>query len=246
MQSTAASKSITTKPTTATQPITSAEPSTSKPSTSKALAPTNRSAGSFLDQVDQLLKGAGKIHSDRPILTRNDSEWLNDCQIGNDNHMLSKPSFLRILPPLSEEHAANWLSLQAGGSRLLEELLDKLLPHKKYSVILPFAVQRLHWHELFMPFTEKVLYHFEAFGGPVEPRVAAAFASTLLPRGWELINIRIRVQNDGSSCGVWVQAARDAFLAYIESEEFGTKSFAAFLERWLENQGVVRLAPACT
>ena len=46
--------------------------------------------------------------------------------------------------------------------------------------------------------------------------------------------------------GVWVQVARDAFVAYIESEEFGTKTFAAFLKKWLENQGVVRLAPACT
>jgi len=92
-----------------------------------------------------------------------------------------------------------------------------------------------------MAFSEKVLYHFEAFGGPVESMVNAAFTSVLEPHGWCLIVIDAEVQYDGSSCGVWLQVARDAFLAYVQSENYGSKTFASFLAAWLLSHGVVNL-----
>ena len=59
------------------------------------------------------------------------------------------------------------------------------------------------------------------------------------PRGWQLESISLNVQYDSSSCGIWIQVARDSYLAYVESDRFGTGAFASFMEEWLAGQGVV-------
>ena len=37
------------------------------------------------------------------------------------------------------------------------------------------------------------------------------------------------------------QVARDAYLAYIDNDAYGTSSFSGFMKQWLRDQGVVRL-----
>ena len=94
---------------------------------------------------------------------------------------------------------------------------------------------------LFVCFSEKVCYHFEGFGGPTDGVVSGAFSTLLERDGWQLIAIELELQSDGASCGVWIQVARDAYIAYTHSKAFGTKSFASFMKQWLQDQDVVRL-----
>ena len=60
--------------------------------------------------------------------------------------------------------------------------------------------------------------------------------------GWTLKSSTLLLQHqDGSSCGVWIQVVRDAYLEYVDSSEFGSGAFLDYLERWLARQGVQHL-----
>ena len=56
---------------------------------------------------------------------------------------------------------------------------------------------------------------------------------------WSLVSMRGRFQVDGNACGIWIQVARDLFIEYVDSHEFGTCTFEAFLHRRLKEQGVL-------
>ena len=103
-----------------------------------------------------------------------------------------------------------------------------------------YSMLQLHWHILFLCCAERTMYHFEGFGGEVDDEVQVAFATVFAHHGWELVSVPLELQHDSSSCGVWIQVARDAYLEYINSSDLGTKSFPAFMEQWLEQRGVVR------
>ena len=112
--------------------------------------------------------------------------------------------------------------------------------------MMPYSVDQLHWHELFVVGAERTVYHFEGFGAPLgdrgdKPGVALSkkFNSTFGKVGWSLVSIRGRFQVDGNACGIWIQVARDLFIEYVDSDEFGTRSFETFLHRRLEEQGVL-------
>ena len=194
----------------------------------------------MLDEVDRLLTGAGKLHSDRPILSRNNKEWLTDSQIGNDDYSLGS-----VVPnvvfryPMSAEQAAELIT-----SERIRRRLSAAQPFQssstQHSMVQPYSVNRLHWHTLFLCFTEKVCYHFEGFGEDMEEEMVVAFTKLLSAHNWELISIDMQLQSDGCNCGVWIQVARDAYVDYTESEDFGTRTFVAFFEQWLQQRGVVR------
>ena len=57
---------------------------------------------------------------------------------------------------------------------------------------------------------------------------------------------RLLFQNDGSACGIWLQVARDVYLEYMASSEYGSGSFLTFLERRMEEMGVRHLRGAST
>ena len=63
----------------ATAKSTFSKPSaTAKPAAAKSASSAAKSAeGSWLDDVDKLLRGAGKLRSDRPILTRRHAREAN-------------------------------------------------------------------------------------------------------------------------------------------------------------------------
>ena len=116
----------------------------------------------------------------------------------------------------------------------------------KASYIIPYSVNQLHWHELFIVAAEKTVYHFEAFGAPLGDRgdkpgtaVSKGFGETFDKVGWSLVSMRGRFQVDGNACGIWIQVARDLFIEYVDSHEFGTCTFEAFLHRRLKEQGVL-------
>jgi len=202
-------------------------------STGQPSEPTRES--SFLDDVDRLLTGVGRLRSDRPILTRRDNEWLNDSQIANDNALVVQPTqaLVKFKYPRPEDGLAALLT-----GRSMSKLLAT--PGCAATVVMPYSVNQLHWHELFVSFSEAVIYHFEAFGEPLERRgtVLATFRENFEPKGWQLISLRQKYQADSSSCGVWLQVARDAWLRYLDSDAFGTASFESFLEGELAAEGV--------
>jgi hypothetical protein len=230
------------KPTAAKQAITKPAAKAAKPATAaagakpaaaaKPAATAAKDASAYLSEVGALLTGVGRLRSDRPILTRCDDEWLNDCQIANDNELYVRP-YIKYLYPLPQGMAASCLR----GARH-RQATDGTL-HEKYCVLMPYSVNQLHWHTLIMCYADKTGYHFEGFGNVTDDEVAGAF-QPLRAYGWRLVAIRFELQGDTSSCGVWLQVARDAYIAYVDSNELGTRAFAGFLERWLNDLGVVR------
>ena len=54
-----------------------------------------------------------------------------------------------------------------------------------------------------------------------------------LDDGWRFVPIEVQLQTDGCSCGLWVLLVSRAFVAYVDSSQFGTKSFGTFLVGWL-------------
>ena len=111
------------------------------------------------------------------------------------------------------------------------------------SIIAPFSVAQLHWHELFISCRERTTYHYEGFGGELPRRspIPAAFDHSLGAQGWRLVSVRAHHQSDGSSCGVWLQSARDAWLAYVASPSYGTRTFPTFLMQRFEAAGAQNL-----
>ena len=72
-----------------------------------------------------------------------------------------------------------------------------------------------------------------------DPGAMRAAYLKLLHVGWSLVSMRGRFQVDGNACGIWIQVARDLFIEYVDSHEFGTCTFEAFLHRRLKEQGVL-------
>jgi GNAT superfamily N-acetyltransferase len=192
------------------------------------------SASTFLDAADKMLRGAGKLRTDRPLLTRSDTEWLNDVQIANDNYVKSRPH-LRMMYPKSLHfvleglHSARFLTM-------VDTPLHEF-PTANFSLVQPCAVNQLHWHTFLNCFKEKVIYAFDGFGNGLPDRYQATFAQTMAPRGWQLFKVGLSLQYDSCSCGVWIQVARDAFAEYA-SAHCGTRTFERFLKDWLAQRGV--------
>ena len=57
-----------------------------------------------------------------------------------------------------------------------------------------------------------------------------------LDDGWEFESIEVHVQTDGSSCGIWDAVSDRAFVAYVDSDDYGTAIFPTFFVRWLKAQ----------
>lgn len=253
-----ASKPLASKPL-ASKPLAS-KPRASKPATSKAAAskpPDAESAASiratakpaatvesrYLDEVDSLLRRAGKIQSDRPILSRSNSEWCNDCQLGNDNALCLRPTEAPVyfFYPRDEEGALSIIFRE----RAKFAALLSASPPSRASCIVPYCTNGSHWHELFLCVAEKNVYHFEAFGEALQrdALLQTTFDQLLGVHGWTLKVSRLLVQNDGSACGIWLQVVRDIYLEYVASDEYGGDTFLTFLERRLLEMGVRDLAP---
>ena len=183
----------------------------------------------------------GKLRSDRPILSRRDSEWLNDCQVANDNALAMRPDGAPVyfFYPRDDARAAQLLSSSRSMARLFAEQ-----PPSRASIILPFSVRQLHWHTLFISSLERTFYHFEGFGAdlPVRSPLRQAFDTSLGADGWRFVSIRYRYQSDSVSCGVWVQVARDCWLKYVASPQYGMRTFGAFMQQTLAEAGVSDLA----
>ena len=189
--------------------------------------------------MDKLLAGVGKLRSDRPILTRRDWEWLNDSQLANDNDLVEQPELTRVLfmYPRNEEGAAQVVREGRAVDRLLADSSSEA------SIILPFSIQRLHWHELFISFKEKRVYHFEGFGEALSsnaPLLATTIAERFLSggTGWQLVSSSDVYQTDGHNCGVWLQVARDCWLQYAASSSYGSCNFFAFMQAQLVEHSV--------
>ena len=98
-------------------------------------------------------------------------------------------------------------------------------------------VAEVHWRKLIVCFFEKVLYYFEPYGSRLRAghTIIKAFDRELraLNDGWQFKSIEVKVQTDGCSCGPWDLVVDRAFVAYVDSSDFGTGSFESFLRIWL-------------
>lgn len=58
--------------------------------------------------------------------------------------------------------------------------------HSRASVVLPFSVQSVHWHQCIACWAEARVYHFEGFGGelPMRGAAAASVVTALVSRGF--------------------------------------------------------------
>ena len=72
-----------------------------------------------------------------------------------------------------------------------------------------------------------------------------AFEATLrsASQRWDFESVEVKVQTDGSSCGVWILVVDQAFVAYVDSSFFRSGTFPAVLVSWLgaEGRGVADL-----
>jgi hypothetical protein len=204
---------------------------------------TPQTAHSFLHAADKLLRGAGKLRSDRPILTRSNSEWLNDVQIANHDKLNSR-AHLKLLYPKSVHLMVALLDKRTTAGQRFLKLVDmpvRELPTANFSQVQPCAVDELHWHTFMFCFQEKSCYAFDGFCNDIPETITSQFAAVMAPHGWHLCKIQLRLQFDSCSCGVWIQVARDAFAEYTESAQCGTKSFPAYFKDWLARRGVGNL-----
>ena len=222
------------------------KPSAAKPSAAKPAdkakpqpppAKPQPTAEGWLANVEAVLEGAGRLRSDRPILSRRDSEWCNDCQIHNDSDIVPRPAGappVQFFYPRDEDGAAKVLKEAPTMRRLVAGQLEE-----GSSIVLPFSRNQLHWHVLFGSASDKVVYHFEGFGGDLRSSpVNLAFDDSLGRLGWRLVSVRLHLQSDSSSCGIWIQVARDWWLEYVASTEHGNSAFESFMQEKLKGEGV--------
>ena len=112
-------------------------------------------------------------------------------------------------------------------------------PPSRTSIVLPFSVRRLHWHALFISPLERTFYHFEGFGNELShySPVRTAFDDLLSGDGWRFVSIRNKYQSDSVSCGVWLQVARDCWLKYVASSQYGTRTYSPWTNYTAEALG---------
>ena len=99
-----------------------------------------------------------------------------------------------------------------------------------------------HWYKIIMCIHEKVVYFFEPFGSRMrnDDPIAVAFQHHLhaIDEQWRMLCIAVKVQTDAVSCGIWQLVADHAFVAYVDSDSFGSGDFGAFFTSWLLKYGV--------
>jgi hypothetical protein len=170
-------------------------------------------------------------------MTRSNVEWCNDCVIANDNVLATPPANpdtpLHFLYPNSEPLAAKYLALPW----VID--LASAQPLARASVVIPYSVNLMHWHQLFVCFPERTIYHFEGFGNPLSSRdvMPTAMRETFGDE-WTFVPLRGLFQVDGCACGIWLQVARDVWVRYMDSDQYGAKTFQAFLTAELAAMGV--------
>jgi len=55
---------------------------------------------------------------------------------------------------------------------------------------------------------------------------------------WKFEPIRGCFQADGHACGVWLGVARDIYIRYVDSDQYGTGTFETYLQAELNREGV--------
>lgn len=85
-------------------------------------------------------------------------------------------------------------------------------------------------------------YFFEPYGRQLQSRsILKAYEEHIRPLGgwcFKCIEVQVQPSTDGCSCGVWDLVADHAFVAYVDSDSFGSGSFGAFFVSWLQRFGV--------
>ena len=101
-----------------------------------------------------------------------------------------------------------------------------------------------HWHALILAFKSKVLFYYEPYGttlqSPQSP-IMRQFKRHLEPHGWTLTSLRVRLQSDGHSCGIWVQEMASVWLQFVQHDPTQLSNFETFLRKQLRKLNVYDL-----
>ena len=167
------------------------------------------------------------------------SEWLNDAQVANILALLLLPTSRRIVFNYPRGHNAHTLFQ----SKRVQAALNHTISPPLAGVVQNYVADA-HWRKLIVSFEESRVYYFEPFGGRLSERRNAELLRSFelnlkaTDDAWELESIDIKLQSDGSSCGVWIVLVDKAYIDYCDSATFGSGGFKAFLVEWLAERGI--------
>ena len=92
------------------------------------------------------------------------------------------------------------------------------------------------------------MYYFEPYGGWLSGKnpVLDQFKDRLLPQGWKVVNLRLELQTDDVSCGLWAVILTRGWCSYILQGSSSTSSasdewFGDYFASWLLDQSVYNL-----
>jgi hypothetical protein len=91
---------------------------------------------------------------------------------------------------------------------LSKRIIHRMLAHEPRSmesIVMPYSFNQEHWHELFVCFPERIVYHFEGLGKTITSRdTIPAAVKTKLGNDWTTLSVRGHFQVDAYACGVWL------------------------------------------
>ena len=170
--------------------------------------------------------------SSSPLLSSSPTEWLNDAHINGITSLSALPTAHRIR--FNAARGAN-VETVLTSKTFMRALTNSLAT--PLAALVQNYVSELHWRKLIPCFFEKVLYYYEPYGSRLRAghAIIRAYDRELgaLDDGWQFKSIEVKVQTDSCSCGPWDLVVDRAFVAYVDSSDFGTCSFDVFLRTWL-------------
>lgn len=97
-----------------------------------------------------------------------------------------------------------------------------------------------HWHVLLVSLEEKCIYYFEAVGGSFSFGNRQALLELLGRHHYELKPLRLLLQTDFVSCGVWIYHVAQLFISYLDGASLlePSSSFKTYAAHELQQQGV--------
>ena len=179
-----------------------------RPSWSELLATGSSSNPIEIDLEDVVLRTT-KLKKLRvgssALLSMDPTEWLNDCQIGN----------LLALMRLSEKHQVQFLYPRPGDNAIAvfagRKMRKILVGESPLAALSQDFVSDAHWRTLKIVAGERKCYYFEPYGSKLRANsgILKAFNEGLgvLNDGWRFESIQLKLQTDGSSCGVWSETS---------------------------------------
>ena len=180
----------------------------------------------------------GMLMTSSPIMSYHSEQILNDMHVANLSALMPRPerrvlyvNYPRDFAGAATVFASKRVRSALDGSKPLDGLTQDYQLNG-------------HWYTLMLAFDEEVTYYFEAFGGALGAR--SHIAKEMIRccgSDWAVVSLECAFQTCASACGLWLMEAKGAFVDYLDSACYGSRSFKVFFESWMQAKGVVNLKP---